>query len=73
MQTNSNYGCVRLSSLGRPRSAPVRSNSLTGLTQVSPQFPACGVGHMGVTCGACRHHERASVIVRLALVRGSPE
>ena len=63
-------GCVRLASLGRPRSAPARSNSFDGLTWVSPQCPACGVGHLGVTWGACRHHERASVIVRLALVRG---
>ena len=46
--------------------------ALTGLTWVSPQCPACGVGHLGVTRGACRHHERVSVIVGLALVRGSP-
>ena len=64
-------GCVRLASLGRPQSDPVRT-ALTGLTRVSPKCPACGVGHFGVTCGACRHRERASVIVRLALVRASP-
>ena len=62
---------------GRPRSAPVHSNialtSFHGLTRVSPQCPACGVGHFGVTRDAWRHRERASVIVRLALVRGSPE
>ena len=47
--------------------------ALTGLTRVSPQCPDCGVGHLGVTWGVCRHHERASAIVRLALGRGSPE
>ena len=44
-----------------------------GFIQVSPQCPACGVGHLGVTWGAWRHNERASVIVQIALVRGSPE
>ena len=54
--------CVSSASLGRPRSALVRTNSFDGLTLVNPQCPACGVGNLGV-----------SVIVRLALVRGSPE
>ena len=59
-------GCVRLASLvGRPRSATVPSNSFDG---AHPGQPPCGVGHLGVTWGTCRHHERASVIVRLALV-----
>ena len=67
------YGCVRLASLGRPGLPRYVRIALTGLTRVSPQCPACGVGHLGVTRGAWRYHERASVIVRLALVRGSPE
>ena len=75
IQSNFKYyiGCVRLASLGRPWSAPVHSNSFDGAHRVSPQCPACGVGHLRVTWGACRHHERASVIIRLALVRGSPK
>ena len=64
-----------LASLCRPRSACPRyvRIALTGLTRVSPKRPTCGVGHLGVTRGAWRHHERASVIARLALVWGSPE
>ena len=49
------------------------ATSFRGLAWVSHQCPGCGEGHFGVTRGACRYHERASVIVRLALVRGSPE
>ena len=43
------------------------SSSFQGLTQDSPQCPACGM-----TRGAWLNHERESVIVRLALVGGSP-
>ena len=56
-----------------PGSTRLPRIALTGLTRVSPQCPACGVGHLGVTRVASRHHERASVIVWLSLVRGSPE
>ena len=30
----------------------IASTSIQGLTRVSPQCPACGVGHFGVTRGA---------------------
>ena len=56
-----------------PRCVRIALTSFQGLTRVSHQCPACGVCHLGVTRGAWRHNERASVIVRLALVRGSPE
>ena len=47
--------------------------SFQGLTWVSPQCPACGMGHLGLAQGAWRHHKRASVMVRLALAKGSPK
>ena len=53
-------GCIRLASLGRPQYVPIALTSFQGLTRVGPQCPACGVGHLGVTRGACRHHERVS-------------
>ena len=40
---------VRLASLGRPGLPRYVRIALTGLTRVSPQCPACGVGHLGVT------------------------
>ena len=42
-----------------PRCVRIALTSFQGLTRVSPQCPACRVGHLGVTWGACRHHERA--------------
>ena len=68
-------GCDRLASLCPPRFAQyvrIALTSFQGLTRFSPpsQCPASGVGHFGVTWGACPHHERASVIVRLALCQG---
>ena len=56
-----------------PRYIRIALTSFRGLNQVSPQCPACGNGHLGLARGAWRHHERASVNVGLALVRGSPE
>ena len=67
-------GCVHLASLGRPRSAPVHSKSFEGAHLGQPPVPCLWSGSsLGVTWGACRHHERASVIVGSALVRGSAE
>ena len=63
----------RLASLGWPRSAPVRLNSFDGAHPGQPPVPCLWSGSLGVTCGTCRHHEKASMIVWLALVRGSPE
>ena len=49
-------GCVRLSSLGQPRSAPVGSNSFDVTPWAHPGQPpsslACGVGHLGLAPGA---------------------
>ena len=58
-------GCFCLASLGlgRPPSAPVRSNSFDGAHPGQPPVPCWSL--RGVTRGACRHHERASVIIPL--------
>ena len=45
----------------------VHSNSfdvIPGAHLVNPKCPACGTGHLGLARGACRHHERASVIAK---------
>ena len=56
-----------------PRCVRIALTSFQGLTRVGPQWPACAVGQLWVTWAARRYHERPSVIIRLALVRGSPE
>ena len=72
-----NIGCVRLASLGWPWTASVRSNSFDDLPGGSPgwtpQCPACGVGHLGAGPRCMTSIRQRWVIVRLALVRGSPE
>ena len=40
-------GCVRLASLGRPRSAPVRSNSFEGAHLGQPPVPCLWSGSLG--------------------------
>jgi hypothetical protein len=40
-------GCVRLASLGRPRSAPVRSNSFDGAHPGQPPVPCLWSGSLG--------------------------
>ena len=69
-------GCVRLASLGRPWSAPGTFEKLSSHSRGSTGSAPCALLVERVTLelarGARRHHERASAIVRLALVRGSP-
>ena len=42
------FGCVRLASLGRPWSAPVRSNSFDGAHPGQPPVPCLWSGSLGV-------------------------
>ena len=56
-----------------PRCVRIALTSFQGLTRVSPQCPACGVGHLGAGPRCMTSLRERWVIVRLALVRGSPE
>ena len=58
---------------GLPRCVRIALTSFQGLTHVSPQCPACGVGHLGAGTRWTTPLRERWVVVRLTLVRGSPE